>query len=246
MFNLECAITEWRKQMVAAGVKNGEVLNELESHLRDDIQPEIQAGLTAERSFEIAVERIGGAQAIKTEFAKIGRSPMALLRKLHGFLFGSGGMTFPPLSAFTADARKTLELARKEAPRLNHDFIGTEHVLLGLLKSHAGIVPNVMRRLGIQCEAIRTEIEKVIGPGLPAVRVAAEIPYTPRAKRALALAVQEAGALQQEQINPEHIFLGLIKEGSGVAALVLKNLGVDIKRTRAEIINEMNLRKGTG
>lgn len=246
MFDLERAIAEWRKQMAAAGVKNGEVLNELESHLRDDIQREIQVGRTANRAFEIAVERIGGAQAIKGEFAKIGRPPMALLRKLQSFLFGSSGMALPPLSVFTADARQTLELAREEAPRLNHDFIGTEHVLLGLLKSQSGIVPNVMRRLGIECGAIRTEIEKVIGPGLPAERAGADIPYTPRAKRALTLAVQEAGALQQEQINPEHIFLGLIKEGSGLAALVLKNLGVDIKRTRAEIINEMNLRRGAG
>src|SRR4051812_47710777 len=122
MFDLERAITEWRKQMVAAGVKNGEVLSELESHLRDDIQREIQAGLTAQRAFKIAVERIGGAQAIKSEFAKIGRPPMALLRRLQSFLFGSNGVTFPPLNAFTADARQTLELAREEAPRLNHDF----------------------------------------------------------------------------------------------------------------------------
>jgi ATP-dependent Clp protease ATP-binding subunit ClpC len=129
---------------------------------------------------------------------------------------------------------------------LNHDFIGTEHVLLGLLKSQSGIVPNVMGRLGVEFDSIRAEIEKVIGPGLPAHRVAANIPYTPRATRALALAAKEAEGLNQAQVSPEHIFLGLIKEGTGVAAVVLNNLGVDIGRARGEIVKEMNLRKSAG
>ncbi len=119
-------------------------------------------------------------------------------------------------------------------------------MLLGLLKSQSGIVSNVMRRLGVEFETIRAEIEKVIGPGMPAQRVAANIPYTPRATRALALAAKEAEDLNQAQVSPEHIFLGLIKEGEGVAAIVLRNLGVDISRARGEVVKEMNLRKSAG
>jgi len=103
-----------------------------------------------------------------------------------------------------------------------------------------------MRRLGIECAAVRAEIEKVIGPGFAAKRVAADIPYTPRARRALALAVKEAEMLQQRQVNSEHIFLGLIKENEGVAGVVLRNLGVDVNRARDEIVKEMNLRKSAG
>jgi len=192
-------------------------------------------------AFESAVERIGGAQALKTEFAKISRRT-GFLGMLKGFLMG----TRAPLTAFTADAQQSLQLARAEAPRLNHDFIGTEHVLLGLLNSQSGVVSNVMRRLGVESNVVRTEIEKVIGPGVPAKRVAAEIPYTPRATRALSLAVKEAEMLQQRQVNSEHIFLGLIRGNEGVAGIVLRNLGVDINRAREEIVKEMNLRKGAG
>ena len=241
MFELEKAIAEWRQQIIASGLKKGEALDELEDHLRDDIQQQIQEGLTTQRAFESAVERIGGAQALKTEFAKISRRT-GFLGMLKGFLMG----TRAPLTAFTADAQQSLQLARAEAPRLNHDFIGTEHVLLGLLNSQSGVVSNVMRRLGVESNVVRTEIEKVIGPGVPAKRVAAEIPYTPRAMRALSLAVKEAEMLQQRQVNSEHIFLGLIRGNEGVAGIVLRNLGVDINRAREEIVKEMNLRKGAG
>jgi hypothetical protein len=282
MFSLDKAIAEWRQQMLAAGLKKGEALDELEDHLRDDIQQQIQAGLTTQRAFASAVERIGGAQALKSEFAKIDRRRLGFLGVLKSFLLvlggtiaisaalhnfalipiaviawlcalfiwsyvaGNRGAKLPPSTAFTPDAQQSLELARAEAPRLNHDFIGTEHVLLGLLNSQSGIVSNVMRRLGVESDVVRAEIEKVIGPGVPAKRVAAEIPYTPRATRALALAVKEAEMLQQRQVNSEHIFLGLIKGNEGVAGLVLRNLGVDINRAREEIVKEMNLRKGAG
>src|SRR5947199_8365658 len=110
---------------------------------------------------------------------------------------GHGSIALPSLSTFTSSAQQTLELARAEAPRMNHDFIGTEHVLLGLLGSQSGILTNIMRRMGIDAHTVRKEIETLVGPGLPAQRVAAEIPYTPRATRALALADAEAEALQQ-------------------------------------------------
>ena len=155
-------------------------------------------------------------------------------------------MSPPALAQDAPAAQQTLEFARAEAPRLNHDFVGTEHVLLGLLRSQSGIVSVVMRRLGIEFDSIRAEIEKVIGPGMPAQRVAANIPYTPRARKALVLAAKEAEDLNQAQVSPEHIFLGLIKEGEGVAAIVMKNLGVDIGRARGEIVKEMNLRQSAG
>jgi hypothetical protein len=246
MFELEKAIKEWRQQMIAAGVKTEEILNELESHLREDVEQEMRAGLSPQQAFEFAAERIGGAQQLKGEFAKVSRTGGEILGRLKEFLMGISEVKLPPLSAFTSNAQQTLELARAEAPRLNHDFIGTEHVLLGLLKSQTNIVPSVMRRLGVESETVRTEIEKVIGSGLPGHRVGADIPYTPRATRALALAVKEAEGLHQTQVRPEHIFLGLIKEGEGVAALVLRNLGVDIGRARGEIVKEMNLRKRAG
>jgi len=189
---------------------------------------------------------MGRGQALKREFEKMGLTKTDLLRKLKRFLLGSKDIAPPDLNALTPLAQQTLEFARVEAPLLNHDFIGTEHVLLGLLKSQSGIVSNVMRRLGVEFETIRAEIEKVIGPGMPAQRVAANIPYTPRATRALALAAKEAEDLNQAQVSPEHIFLGLIKEGEGVAAIVLRNLGVDISRARGEVVKEMNLRKSAG
>src|SRR6267142_5271862 len=107
MFDPEKAITEWRQQMVAAGLQKREALDELESHLREDIQQQIQAGLTTQRAFENAVERIGGPQALKGEFAKIGRR-MGFLGMLKGFLMGTRGSELPPLVAFTADAQQSL------------------------------------------------------------------------------------------------------------------------------------------
>jgi Clp amino terminal domain, pathogenicity island component len=244
MFDLEKAIAEWRSQIASVGVKSKETLDELETHLRDDIEQEMRAGLAAEPAFKIASERIGDVMRLKDEFAKIDRAPREILRKLKKLLMGGERLELPSINAFTPGAQQALALAREEAPLLNHDFIGTEHVLLGLLKSQSDIVPGVMRRLGVQSETIRAEIEKIIGPGIPVRRVAAEIPYTPRAKRALNLAVKEAELLEQQQVKPEHILLGLIKENEGVAWLVLRNLGVDIERARDEIVREMDFRKG--
>jgi len=236
-FNLEKAIADWRRQMQSAGLKNSDALNELESHLREEIQQQMQAGLAAQQAFEAAATHIGGAQALNTEFAKLRRTHMDFLARLKRFLLRGflPNPALPPLSAFTPNAQQTLELARAEAPRLNHDFIGTEHVLLGLLNSPAGIIPDIMRRMGVDAETVRKEIEVLIGPGVPAQRVAAAIPYTPRAIRALSLAMGEAEAQQQPHVSPEHILLGLLKEGEGVGAIVLKKLGVDLKKMQEAI-----------
>ena len=118
--------------------------------------------------------------------------------------------------------------------RLHHDFVGTEHLLLGVLGSGNEIVPRVLQRLGVSREAVRLEIDKIVGAGLKssAARVRR---YTPRAKKAIKLAAKEIGGAQ---VGVEHIFLGLLLEGDGVAALVLKNLGIHAAAVRREILKD--------
>ena len=134
MFNLEQSISEWRGQMLSAGVKNPDIVDELESHLREDWARRVQSGESEEQAFEGAVQGIGQASLLKHEFAKLSGKKWAWLRKLKGIMAGAFAPV-PSLSTFTPGARWTLELARQEAPRLNHGFVGTEHVLLGLLYS---------------------------------------------------------------------------------------------------------------
>jgi Clp amino terminal domain, pathogenicity island component len=239
MFNLEKAIVEWRRQMTVGGIRSPRLLDELESHLRDDMEQQILSGSDPQQAFEAAVQKIGRADALKCEFEKVGGWMWALVRKLKGFVAGDISTPFPPLNNFNTTARQTLEFARAEAPRFHHDFIGTEHVLLGLLKSEKGVVHNLLRRFGVDCESIRMEIEKVVGIG-SAHESTAPIPFTPRARKALEIATKEAHTLNQADVGAEHIFLGLLIEGSGVAALVLKNLGVRIERTREELLKELD------
>lgn len=246
MFNVEKAILEWRNRMAAGGFTNDEILNELEGHIRDEVEQHQQAGLGAKEAFEEALESIGQVHALKDEFAKLRQPTWGFLARLKSILMRPAGVSAPSLADFASSARETLELASQEAPLLNHDFIGTEHVLLGLLKPQNGAVTNLLGRLGLTADLVRSEIQKLIGPGLPMPGTAATIPYTPRALKALNLAGCEAKALHQKEILPEHIFLGLIKEGHGVAALVLKNLGMDIKKTREGIIKEMDQRESDG
>jgi ATP-dependent Clp protease ATP-binding subunit ClpA len=140
---------------------------------------------------------------------------------------------------FTPRAQQTLALARKEAERLSHNFVGTEHLLLGLMALGQGVAVNVLRNLGLDIELIRAEVEKQIGPG-PDQKMIGNIPYTPRVKKVLALAVKEAKALHHTYIGTEHILLGLLREGDGVAARVLKNLDVDVEKTRQKILSELD------
>ena len=242
MFKIEIAIAEWRRQMEAGGIRSVEVLNELESHLREDVAARVSAGADEPEAFNAAVRQMGEAKPLKAEFAKVNRE--GFWRKLAVQLMGLFGprhstLRVPSASDFTVSAQYTLMLARQEAPRLNHDFIGTEHVLLGLTQSSAGIVPQILQRMGVNSENVRHEIEKFVGIGQPASRVPEQIPFTPRAKQALALAAREAKGLNSPHIGAEHIFLGLLLEDSGVAALVLRSLGVNAEKARAEILREM-------
>src|SRR5476651_2331837 len=143
------------------------------------------------------------------------------------------------MNNFTPRAQQVLALARKEADRFNHNYVGTEHLLLGLIKLGQGVAVNVLQKMGLDLETVRMEVEKQIGTG-PETKMVGNIPYTPRVKKVLALAGKEAKALNHSYVGTEHILLGLLKEGEGVAARVLKSLEVDIDRTRTEILKELD------
>ena len=132
-----------------------------------------------------------------------------------------------------------LALARKEADRFNHNFVGTEHLLLGLIKLGQGVAVNVLQKMGLDLETVRLEVEKQVGTG-PDQKQVGNIPYTPRVKKVLNLASKEAKQLQHTYVGTEHILLGLLREGDGVAARVLKNLDIDIEQTRQEILKELD------
>ncbi len=143
------------------------------------------------------------------------------------------------MSNFTPRAQQVLALARKEADRFNHNFVGTEHLLLGLIKLGQGVAVNVLQRLGMDLDTVRLEVEKQVGTG-PDQKQVGNIPYTPRVKKVLNLAAKEAKALNHTYVGTEHILLGLLREGEGVAARVLKNLDVDIEQARQEILKELD------
>ena len=143
------------------------------------------------------------------------------------------------MNNFTPRAQQVLALARKEADRFNHNFVGTEHLLLGLIKLGQGVAVNVLQKMGLDLETVRMEVEKQVGTG-PDQKMIGNIPYTPRVKKVLALASKEAKALNHTYVGTEHILLGLLREGDGVAARVLKNLEVDIEQTRQEILKELD------
>jgi hypothetical protein len=375
MFNLNQALAAWRRQMAAGGIASADVLDELESHLRDDVDAQVRAGADAEKAFDAAVQRIGPAAALKKEFAKsawpqgawqrhfwrtfyysaaavtiladlwtvislelsvperaagacvvaglawyllrrpflswwsggVTRVRLLAAIKVMGVILplwtvwalltalrlihieigviptmimwsvclaygltglacglndrqGSGGsagwppplypgpipippgrpwppdfgISVPPASAFTPIARQALDLAREEALRLGHDYIGTEHVLLGVLRMAGDALNQVLERNHVHGDAVRREIERLVSPS-PAHPTTLLPPLTPRARKALQFAGAEAATLKHPLISPEHVFLGLLMEGGGLAALALKNLGIQLKRMRAEV-----------
>ena len=136
---------------------------------------------------------------------------------------------------FTERARKVIVLAKEEARRFNHDYIGTEHLLLGLIREGEGVAAAVLQKLGLSLESIRLETEKLVQPG-PATQIQGDVPFTPRSKKSLELAAEEARSLGHNYIGTEHLLLGLIREGEGVASQVLLNLGLDLNRVRTEIM----------
>ncbi|MFA6961712.1 MAG: ATP-dependent Clp protease ATP-binding subunit [Opitutaceae bacterium] len=143
------------------------------------------------------------------------------------------------MNNFTPRAQQVLALARKEADRFHHNYVGTEHILLGLIKLGQGVAVSVLQKMGLDLETVRNAVEKQVGTGQE-TKTQGSIPYTPRVKKVLALAGKEAKALNHSYVGTEHILLGLLREGEGVAARVLKSLDIDIERTRNEILRELD------
>ena len=137
---------------------------------------------------------------------------------------------------FTERAQRVILIAQEEAKRLNHDYVGTEHLLLGLIALGEGVAAQVMANLGVDLRRVRVEIEKIVGTG-DNVMLLGEIPFTPRAKKVLELAVEEAQNMGHNYVGTEHLLLGLIREEEGVAARVLENIGVRLDVVREEVIS---------
>jgi ATP-dependent Clp protease ATP-binding subunit ClpA len=143
---------------------------------------------------------------------------------------------------FTDRARRVVVLAQEEARMLNHNYIGTEHILLGLIHEGEGVAAKALESLGISLDAVRQQVEEIIGQGQQAP--SGHIPFTPRAKKVLELSLREALQLGHNYIGTEHILLGLIREGDGVAAQVLMKLGADLSRVRQQVIQLLHGRGG--
>ena len=145
-------------------------------------------------------------------------------------------------SVFTPRACQAMALARKEADKLNHNYLCTEHLLLGIIKLNQGVGINVLRKMGINVEDLRSEVEKHISAGPPHSMLSGVpyVPYTPRLKRVIALSREQAKSLYHTYVGTEHFLLGLLVDGGGVAANALTYFKVDLERTRKEILTELD------
>ena len=143
---------------------------------------------------------------------------------------------------FTERARRVLTLAQEEAQRFNHGYIGTEHLLLGLVREGEGVAAKVLANMGIELNKVRSAVEFIIGRGDR--MVAGDIGLTPRAKKVIELAVDEARRLNHHYIGTEHLLLGLVREGEGIAAGVLESLGVSLEKVRSQVIQVLNTSQG--
>ncbi len=138
---------------------------------------------------------------------------------------------------FTERARQVVVLAQEEARALQHDYIGTEHLLLGLLREEEGIAARVLESLGVTLDDVRQQVGRIVGTGTPGT--VGQIPFTPRAKKVLELSLREAMSLQHNYIGTEHILLGLAREGEGVALRILQAAAIDAERIRTEVIHQL-------
>ena len=136
---------------------------------------------------------------------------------------------------FTDRAKKVMNLARQEAQKFNHEYLGTEHVLLGLVQEGSGVAANVLKNMGVDLTKIRAEVEKLVKTG-PSMVTMGQLPFTPRAKKVLELSMEEAQNLGHNYIGTEHLLLGLIKENEGIASRVLTNLSVKLEDVREEVL----------
>jgi hypothetical protein len=280
MFDLEQAIAEWRERMAEGGITSAETLDELEAHLREEIERQVRTGAESKSAFEWSADRIGRASELKREFDRATPSGAVTIRRLKqmtvvmvgGYaaltaavvycgadlplgvrLMGAVGMTLPliifwswrrfgrypfagscsvaAVGALGPGVGEALKLGRKEAEQFGHNYIGTEHVLLGLMKLTGDGADSILRRLGLDAGAVRREVERIVETGRLASGRRA-VPCTPRARRAMELAAREARARKQTKVSPDHMLLGLVLEGDGIAARVLEKLGVDAAKVR--------------
>jgi ATP-dependent Clp protease ATP-binding subunit ClpC len=137
--------------------------------------------------------------------------------------------------------KRILKLAEQEAQRFNHEYVGTEHLLLGLLRDDSGAAARTLKNLGVNLRQVRLEVEKILQAGPDMVSMG-RLPFTPRAKMAMEYAIEESRNLKDERVGSEHLLLGLLRETEGVAAVVLLNLGVDFEALRAEVLRERQQR----
>jgi ATP-dependent Clp protease ATP-binding subunit ClpC len=142
----------------------------------------------------------------------------------------------PMFNRFTERARKVILLAKEEAKRFNHDYIGTEHILLGLIREGEGVAAAVLASFDLSPDKIRLEVEKLVQPG-PSTVISGDLPFTPKAKKVIELAMDEARSLGHNYIGTEHLLLGLLREGEGVASQVLMNMGLELDKVREEVMN---------
>src|ERR1019366_554037 len=143
---------------------------------------------------------------------------------------------WPMYERFTDRARKVMQLANQEAQRFNHEYVGTEHVLLGLIKDGRGVAANVLQNLEVDLSNNRNEVEKIVQAG-PDMVTMGKLPQTPRAKKVIEYAIEEARNLNHNYVGTEHLLLGLLREHDGVAAQVLMNLGLKLEEVREEVLN---------
>jgi hypothetical protein len=179
--------------------------------------------------------QIGTALGVSKQAAQQRHS--ALRSLISKFVGGVGSVTGPMFKRFTARARQVIVLGQEEARTLRHEYMGTEHVLLGLLAEGEGIAGQTLQRAGITLDAARAEIEKIIGRGEATPR--GHVPFTPRAKKVLELALREAIHLGHSYLGTEHILLGLIREGEGVAVRVIAALGADLNELRESVLTAL-------
>src|SRR4051812_1332001 len=155
-----------------------------------------------------------------------------------------GSVRMDRFDKFTDRARKVLTLAQDEAQRFNHNYIGTEHLLLGLVREGEGVAARVLENMNVELAKVRTAVEFIIGRGdRPVV---GEVGLTPRAKRVIELAIDEARRLGHNYIGTEHLLLGLVREGEGIAAGVLESLGVNLDKVRHEVIRVLSQSSSAG
>ena len=160
------------------------------------------------------------------------------MRKVKEAIVGALAISGPSYERFTDRSRKVMQLANQEAHRFRHEYIGTEHVLLGLVAEGAGVAANVFKNLDVDVRKVRSEVEKIIqfGPGGEQV-VMGRLPHTPRTKKVIDYAIEEARSLRHNYVGTEHLLLGLLRETEGVAAQVLMNLGLKLEVVRLEVMN---------